>query len=266
MNIGREGGFPLCAETLSVLNENSEMLNSFLQALPGMARTAILFGDYLFVSDARSHTHRIIKVGSVETGDFENCKLVISTSTHSVHDSSDNEIPDVWKTETADIVAAAQGEAKWRILRFEDVFETRLWNNCIDEFEAGLASSTITNGYFREIPTLYGGGNILRCNTSRTQMSLAVAYKVAVSVSDSHDMVLSIPFNAPVPVPVRLDADVQVVSTGYHYPIRAYVNDNMLKVDIGRYLTDEGVRDTQASGHSTITCNHIVRINKEVIL
>ncbi len=258
LNIGREGGFPICSETLSVLNENSEMLENFLQALPGMARTAIMFGNYLFVSDALSHTHRIIKVDSVGTGDFENCKLVFSTSTHSVHDSSDNEIPDVWKTDTADIVAAAQGEAKWRILRFEDVFELKLWHDHLQAFEAGLQGATVSSGSFVSAIALYED-NVLRGNNERIQMRLSLSYTIRAQLSS----ILSIPIPFDCPDGTRMEADLQVINTGTHYPVRAYTEGGMLKIDIGRWLQDEGLFINHADW---IQCNDIIRINKEVIL
>lgn len=263
LNIGREDGFPICAETFSVLNENSEMLNSFLQALPGMARSAIMFGNYLFVSDARSHTHRIIKVGSVETDDFENCELVISTSTHSVTDSSNNEFSDVWKTETADIVAAAQGEAKWRILRFEDVFELNIWQNLTEEFAALLPSASIQgNGGFVNVPSMAEGNNTLRVSHNGTRIQLDFAINIDIYAYTNTVLRIPVPFECR--NGVRLNANLKD-STNSNFPVRAVVKDGRILINIGQWLRDIGWTPEDADVMGYEHCIDVITINQEIL-
>lgn len=268
LNIGRESGFPICSETLGVLNANSEMLASWIKWLPLKNRQAVLFPEKDYMVVCQNLRKRVVKVGSIIASDLTQCKVEFVIESHNVQDNNGNEFENVWQRETAVIVSEESPALKWHIMGFEQVFETRLWNNCIAEFESGLASSTISHGSFIETPTLYGGGNILRGNTSRTQINLAIAYKIRANVREADSMVLSIPFPAPIPGPVRIEADVQVESTGYHYPIRAYINDNdyTLKVNIGRWLTEEGLYDHTTNYINGFSCAGIIRINKEIIL
>ena len=263
MNIGREDGFPVCAETLAVVSGNSEMLNSFLQALPGMVRSAIRFGDYLFVSDALSHTHRIMKVGSVETDDFENCKLVISTSTHSVTDSSNNEFPDVWKTETADIVAAAQGEAKCRILRFEDVFELNIWQNLTEEFAALIPSASIQgSGSFANLPSMAEGNNTVRVNYNGSRIQLDFA--VSIDIYANQRTVLRIPVPFGCRDGIRLNANLKD-STNNNYPVKAVIKDGQIYINIGHWLRDIGWTAEQGDVVGYERCMDVITINQEIL-
>ena len=49
MNISRNGGFPLCAESLEILANNAAMTEELLKAIPLNSTTAVLFQDRNYV-------------------------------------------------------------------------------------------------------------------------------------------------------------------------------------------------------------------------
>lgn len=248
----------MCAETLQVLNDNSEMLAEWLKRLPLRNRQAVSFGKHLLVCQ---NLQKIwVEKGAVSAASTSQCKLVFhETVSHSVRDNSNNPIADVWMTETADIVDESDPGAQWTILGLQDVFELKLWHDHLPSFEAGLSGSAISDGSFIEPVALFDQGNILRGNGERTQMRLAFTYTIRATSSS----VLSVPMPAGCPDGTRLEADLEVAGTGDHYPVRAYVNGGMLLVDIGRWLKDE---ELFTPGSRWRQCNDIIRINREVIL
>lgn len=259
LNINRPESFPLCAETLEVLNDNSEMFSQWLKEIPLKNRQAVVFGNHLLV--CQNLQKRWVKLGAVSAASMSQCKLVFHTPvSHTVQDSNGHEYFDVWLTEEADIVDETSPNQQWTLLGLQHVFELGLWYDHLPSFEAGLSASSVSGGSFVEPMSLYDQGNILRGNRERTQMRFAITYNIRATLSS----VLSIPMPAECPDGTRLDADLEVVSTGMHYPVRSYISGGMLLVDVGRWLKDEGL--FSGHGHDWIQCNDIIRINKEVLL
>ena len=62
LNINRPEGFPLCAETLEVLNDNSEMFSQWLKEIPLKNRQAVIFGNHLLV--CQNLQKRWVKLGA----------------------------------------------------------------------------------------------------------------------------------------------------------------------------------------------------------
>lgn len=260
LNIDRPGGFPLCAETLTVLNENSEMFAEWLKGIPLKNRQAVSFGKHLLV--CQNLQKRWVELGAVSAASISQCKLVFHEAVnHSVHDSNNNEITGVWVTETADIVDETTPSAQWTIFGLQDVFETKLWYDGLPSFVSFLSEASVSSGSFISTPVLYGQGNVMRSNANRLQMRFAIEY----TLRGTHSTVLSVPIPAECPDGTRVEADLEDVSTGKHYPVRAYIGDGMLNIDIGRWLKDDIDWHPTHSGDWK-QCHDIVRINKEVIL
>lgn len=251
----------MCAETLAVLNRNAEMLASWLKWLPLKNRQAVLFRDKDYLVVCQGMQNRIVKVGAISAQDLSQCKVTFTTESHSVTDSSGNVTTNVWTTETASIVDETSIALQWEILNFESVFETVLWNDCLDAFVSGLSGSAISDGSLISLLAMYGQGNILRDNGRKTQIRLELEYSIRAKLGS----VLAIPFPAVCPDGVRLDADLEEAATGEHYPVRAYIQDSALHIDIGRWLRDEGIF-TPSNPNQWIQCHGIIRINREVIL
>lgn len=265
LNINRPGGFPLCAETLGILNENSEMLNKYLQALPGMVRSAILLGEYLFVSDAISHTHRIMKIGDTLTSDFENCKLQFHTATHGVYDSDGSEVADVWRTETADIVPAAQGDARWRIFTLEEVFELTRWQYLTNDFASLLPMASVQgSGTLVNTPSLTGDSNTIRINGDGSRIQLD--FSLNIDLYANLQTVLRIPVPFTCRAGVRLNANLKD-STGSNYPVRAMISTpGQMSVNIGRWLRDEiGWTPSQGDVAGYERCMDVITVNTEIL-
>ena len=118
LNINRPEGFPLCAETLEVLNDNSEMFSQWLKEIPLKNRQAVIFGDHLLV--CQNLQKRWVKRGAVSAASMSQCKLVFHTPvSHTVQDSNGHYYHDVWLTETADIVDETDMTADLRKLARE---------------------------------------------------------------------------------------------------------------------------------------------------
>jgi hypothetical protein len=262
LNIGRTGGFPLCAETLGVLNENSEMLESALLQIPLLGRRCAVVCGSLLLTCNEDFRRRLVRIGDDSAASHDACKLVFHTTTHSVHDSQDNVIEDAWREETADIVDELSPALQWRIFRLEDVFEWRLWNDLTGDFAAMLPmSSVMGSGYLAEAPTLSGDGNVMRMNSNRIQLNFALrchTYANARTV-------------VKIPVPfdgidgVRLNANL-MDSTSANYPVRAMLKGGYMLINIGRWLQDDihFVPNDTNGGYEE--CIDIITINQEIIL
>lgn len=268
INIDRPGGFPLCAETLGVLNSNGEMFSEWLKGIPLKNRQAVVFGNHLLV--CQNLQKRWVEKGTVSAASINQCKLVFQpVEDVTLHDNEENDINGVLIREKADIVDETAPGAQWTILGLQDVFELKLWYDCLPSFEAGLPSwtsvGTVVGGtaihgldHITSI-ALYGDDNRLVSNTERARMKVAIRYQ-GVS-STGHVLQLPLPFECP--DGVRMDADVEDATSGTHYPIEAYTDGGALMVCVGRWLSAEGLIP---DGSHTASCDAVIRINKEVLL
>lgn len=273
MNINRPEGFPLCAETLEVLNDNSEMFSQWLKEIPLKNRQAVIFGNHLLV--CQNLQKRWVKRGAVSAASMSQCKLVFHTpESHSVQDSNGYDYLDVWLTEEADIVDETSPNQQWTLLGLQHVFELKLWYDCLPSFEAGLpgmvsvlqqveqpsAGTQLHHGFDRITSlTLYDEGNEMVTNDERARMKVALHYQ-GLSTAQ-HVIQLQLPFACP--DGVRMEADVQDTATGAHYPIEAYTDGGALMLCVGRWLRNEGLIPT---GSHTASCDVVIRINREVTL
>ena len=261
MNIDRPGGFPLCAETLGVLDENSMMLTALLAEIPLDRRQAVMFGQYLLVCDQWLRK-RVVKAGANRAASLEQCKLVFHTENHSVHDGHGSEIADVWSSETADIADEDSPALQWRIFSLDEVFAPGLWRDRLPAFSAGLPSAAVSAGSFISLPQLHGDGNIMRANNERLQVKVAVAVQLNAR---SNGTMLSIPVPSECPDGTRQEVDIEMVTTRVHYSARSCFKDGMLWVNIGSWLKDSGIW-TYDIAAPIYPCSIIIRINREVIL
>ena len=267
INIDRAEGFPLCAETLMVLNENSEMFSEWLKGIPLKNRQAVVFGDHLLV--CQNLQKRWVEKGVVRAASIRQCKLVFHEAVnYPVYDNTGNPIADVWTEEKADIVDETSSGAQWTILGLQDVFALNMWYDWLPSFAAGLQSgfSVATTG--GSAPhgidvitgiTLYGDGNEMVANGERARMKVAVRYQGRSTAQ--HVIQLPLPFDCP--DGVRMDADAEDIASGKHYPIEAYTDGGTLMVCVGRWLKNEGLIP---QGSVFAACDAVIRINKEVLL
>ena len=239
INIDRPEGFPLCAETLMVLNENSEMFSEWLKGIPLKNRQAVFFGNHLLV--CQNHQKRWVEKGAVSAASMNQCKLVFQpVEDVTVHDNAGNPINGVWMREKADIVDETTPGDQWTILGLQHVFETKLWYDWLPSFEAGLPGGMSVATVVGENPVhgldhitsiaLHGDGNEIVANEERARIKVAVRYQGRSTAQ--HVIQLPLPFDCP--DGVRMEADVEDTSSGKHYPIEVYTDGGALMVCVGR--------------------------------
>lgn len=266
LNINRPGGFPLCAETLGVLNDNGEMFSYWLKEIPLKDRQAVVFGNHLLV--CQNLQKRWVKLGTVTAASTSQCKLVFRTATHSVTTSGGVTFNDVWFTETANIVDETSPGQQWTLLGLDQVFELKLWRDRLPSFEAGLPGGFSIATQVGDNPiqhgldtitslTLYGDDNMMVYNGERARIKVAVRYQGQSTVQ--HVLQLPLPFDCP--DGVRMDADVEM--SGKHYPIEVYTDGGALMVCVGRWLKAEGLMPSESA---LVNCDAVIRINREVVL
>jgi len=264
----------MCAQTLQVLNDNSEMFSQWLKDVPLKNRQAVVFGNHLLVCQGLQK--RWVKLGVVSAASTNQCKLVFHPAVcNPVEDNNGNTYPDVWMTEEVDIVDETSPNLQWTLLGLQHVFELKLWYDCLPSFEAGLPgmvsvlqqvnqSSTGSQQPLHGLDhivslTLYNEGNKMVANDERVRMKVALRYQGRSTAQ--HMIQIPLPFDCP--DGVRMEADVQDTASGTHYPIEVYTDGSAMMVCVGRWLRNEGLIP---AGSYTANCDVIIRINKEVVL
>ena len=256
MNIDRQSGFPLCAETLKVLDENSRMLEAMLREITLDRRHAAEFGQYMLVCD-QDGQKRVVKKGAESATSRDQCKLVFIKTNKDVEDSNGNTIQDVWVEERANIMDENDPNEQWTILSIQEVLR-EVWRDLLPVFEAGLFGTGAVNGTVLSI-TLNREPNVLRSSTERVKIRIGLSSTVMAN----NNTVLLIPFPCECPDGTRVETDIEY--NGGHYPARAYIGSRKLYINIGRWLEDEGLYAPDLLSLN-MPCNIIIRINKEVVL
>ena len=263
MNINRPEGFPLCAETLSVLNENSMMLTALLAEIPLDRRQAVMFGRYLLVCDQYLRK-RIVEVGAINAASLERCNLEFHTVKHSVQDSNGNTFADVWGSETADITEVTNLRSIWRVFTFDEIFTPDPWQDRYAEFEAGLSGISFTaGGQFSLVePLLQGSSNFFRSNRKRIQMRFDFLCKIRVNSFVAMDFPLPVACQdgACMTVNVNSFTGTEITSS---YTAPAHTLNNNLRVEIGRGMADYGLILADATHRVR---DVLIRVNGEVLL
>lgn len=224
LDITREGGYPLCAETLQVLYNNARCHNALFRGMNMPDKSIVLLGPenlsesvagnrYAIVTTiaAGYRNSRIVRyVNSAPSSTYK--KVVISEVEKSVYDSNGNEIQGVYSEETAEIVAADNESESWKFYDLKDVIELALWEDIL----SSLNLQTSQTGTFT-IDGTYA--NFMRKNERAVQMKL----KINASVTGSTDVLnsdgyavsfgLTSSLNAVGCVNVVLDCDNQIETT-----------------------------------------------------
>lgn len=262
MDINRQGGFPLCAETLGVLDENSRMLEAMLREITLDRRHAAEFGQYMLVCDQNGQK-RVVKKGVEIATSRDQCKLVFSVVNYDVTDSENNTISDVWRTETANIVDEDDPSAQWTILSIQEVLR-EVWRDLTPEFIAALPGISITsNGNIENWPIHIKSdyGNVVRVNSDRLQLKFAIHLQIKAYFSSC----LSIPMPAEVPDGVRVEIDIENTYNGTYYatPAHARTKNGNLIVFIGHWMMQNNMITTFTDCN---TINGWFYVNREVVL
>lgn len=269
MNISRNGGFPLCAESLEILANNAAMTEELLKAIPIENRTAVFFKDRKHVLYCLNGINRIAHVSGLIPTDLSNCKLTVTTTTHDVEDGDGNTYSSVYETTSVVISTATGASDRWKFVDMGDVLNTNIWEDHLPAFSSGLASATLPNSPgrgFNSVPTLYGTNNKLKSNRDKLRMYL----RIYVNLEVYPDTVLHIPFANNLGGYFRVNANLQRVGTGGNYPLRGYINSNEMVFNIGRLAKEEGLLETVITGTSLENNNYTYirtqRVSLEAVL
>lgn len=196
LNINRDGGYPLCAENLSILDENARMINAVLSGLKIPNNTAILFRNnvvvfnsavnsyfsYLYMSNG--HSGELMKVGNDASGllgNTENVGISVRVVNQNVTDEHGNEYEDVYKERYADIVMPTAPSNTWRVYDFSDVIETALYEPAASLSTGSLMTYVSSNGTLH-IPISNENTSIEESNITKNnrELRLKASYKMTL--------------------------------------------------------------------------------------
>ena len=261
MNISRNGGFPLCAESLEILAANAAMTEELLKAVPIDNRTAVFFKGRKQVLYCQNGTNRIARVTGLIPSDLSDCKLTVTTEAHDVEDGDGNTYSSVYETTEAVVSAATGASDRWKFLDMGEVIATNIWEDHLSAFTSGLASATLSNGGFNAAPSLYGTNNKLKSNGDELRMRL----RISVNLKVRTNTVLHIPFANDLGGYFRVNANLQRVGAEGNHLLRGYINSNEMVFNLGRLAEEEGwVGSTPNEVWADL--NAVLFINEEFVL
>ena len=135
LNIGRDDGYPLCAETLELLHKNVQLLETVLNGLNLPRHTIVRFpyGDFAYVQtvDSTSGRGEILKIGT--GGTLSNSAVYsysITTSNMSIMDANNNNYPDVYQIRTLNLSTQQSPLMSGvKVVDSENLFDFALWKD-----------------------------------------------------------------------------------------------------------------------------------------
>ncbi len=275
MNIARTEGYPLCAEVLQVLDENSRMIERIFSRvglasnsavildaatgmLSGIGQSSSISPTLLLVRNS-SGSYSIVKVTARNTTDYSNAKVVVGEDNRSVINGSGVTFDGVYRLHTATIEPAASNIERWNFYNFDELFEIGLYGDMLPGFEVDLVFTTTADGYpgtFNTIEII--SGSILERNARKLRIKLS----------------LRLDYSSPIPTKILFP--IRMTSVGYYpltasivktsdpthlYPVAAWIKGSYIEVDMTcfeTYFTETYSSTTQR--------NDTIHINSEVVL
>lgn len=136
LNIGRNDGYPLCAETLELLHKNVQLLETVLNGLNLPRNTIVRFpyGDFAYVQtvDSTSGSGEILKIGNganLANGDIR--RFSINTSNICIVDSTNTPYNDVYQIRSVNFHDTTSNTPTYNtvnaVYNFEDLLEKARW-------------------------------------------------------------------------------------------------------------------------------------------
>ena len=157
LNIGRDDGYPLCAETLELLHKNVQLLETVLNGLNLPRHTIVRFpyGDFAYVQtvDSTSGRGEILKIGT--GGTLSNSAVVsysITSSNVTITDSTNNDYEDVYQNRTLNLsTQPSHLMSGVKVVDSENLFDFALWKD-ITLYGYRNQSSSDMSGYVQSNP------------------------------------------------------------------------------------------------------------------
>lgn len=136
LNIGRNDGYPLCAETLELLHKNVQLLETVLNGLNLPRHTIVRFpyGDFAYVqtvnpTDGRGEVLEIGIGANLANGDIG--QYSINTTDIDIVDSNNNTYDDVYQTRRVNFHDITSNIPTYNtvnaVYNFEDLLEKARW-------------------------------------------------------------------------------------------------------------------------------------------
>lgn len=157
LNIGRDNGYPLCAETLELLHKNVQLLETVLNGLNLPRHTIVRFpyGDFAYVQtvDSTSGRGEILKIGT--GGTLSNSAVVsysFTSSNVTITDSNNNDYEDVYQNRTLNLSTQPSPLMSGvKVVDSENLFDFALWKD-ITLYGYRNQSSSDMSGYVQSNP------------------------------------------------------------------------------------------------------------------
>lgn len=136
LDISRQGGYPLCAETLELLHDNVQLLETVLNGLKLPQHTIVRFpyGDYAYVQSCNpaSGNGEILKI-TIGTGLANNAvgSYTITTTSQSVVDVNEQTFDDVYEEKGVELRTNVTYWQTVKVYDFDELFEKGMWRNGI---------------------------------------------------------------------------------------------------------------------------------------
>lgn len=265
LNIGRQGGYPLCTETLQVLYDNARAVNVLLAGLGLPNKTAVILGAesgataaggyrYLYVVTVGNRRLVRYDLGSgVSTSDLSSAKVSVAETAKDVHDNNDNTIAGVYSEERAVIEHADNASERWTFYRLKDVLEPAIYRDLLPEFRTQIANTNVSldEGY----------GNILRVNENKLRVKLKVTRFIGQHlVGYDKNSAIDIP-NIPNIPSGTYPLNAIVLIDGRWRSMAASLSNGTMSLGFGQaFAQANGVNSGLISGEVTVI------INSEVVL
>lgn len=136
LDIPRDGGYPLCAETLELLHDNVQLLETVLNGLKLPQHTIVRFpyGDFAYVQSCNpaSGNGEILKISQGESLPNANVQgYQIISLNNDVTNVNDVVYIDVYQDRSLKLTSSGSIGINVRVYDFDELFEKGMWRNGI---------------------------------------------------------------------------------------------------------------------------------------
>ena len=200
LNISRQGGYPLCAETLQVLYDNARAVNVLLAGLNLPNKSAVILGSESFATSVAGYKYlyvvttgnrRLVRYDTgtgVSLSDLSSAKVTITETVHDVYDNNGVEIAGVYSDEWAVIENTDNANERWMFYHLKDVLELGVYTDLLPQLRAQLANANVS------LDENYG--NMLCKNHCKLRMKLRLTKDFGSNVIVTTDSTIQINFPA----------------------------------------------------------------------
>lgn len=265
VNISRQGGYPMCAETLQVLYDNARAVNVLLAGLNLPNKSAVILGTegyseahdgYRYLYVVLNYNRRLVRYDAgagVSMFDLTAAKVTITETAHNVYDNNGVEIVDVYREERAVIENTDNANERWTFYHLKDVLELGVYTDLLPQFRAQLANANVS------LDENYG--NMLCKNDRRLRVKL----KLEASVSNNQTPVSDDEYTMEVVIPASISGaqslNAVLFCNNQYRPLRAMLIGTTIKFYAGEALDSIAGPDTEWNSISWT-----MYVNSEILL